>query len=139
LAQIGRPPAQIIEGPYSITSGLIDFYEHVVAMELLPRFASKLDALAGDPPVQASIADAIPLHAITAVEEGIAKSVLVASESPFQWSDEQTAIRASELRRALVEAAEKQRPVVIRCRGVDHPVLAMTLMDQPVRWVTVGG
>lgn len=135
LQKIGRPAFQQIHNASCVES-MVDEYEHQVGLKLLPVFGATLESLADDPPLQVRLPDRSP-HAITSIEDGIEGLVLVASESPFRWDDDAFAKRASDLRRALIGATEKQQRVVIRCDSVDQPALWLSVMDQPVRWVTI--
>jgi hypothetical protein len=138
LNNLGRRATNDIAGPNCIEI-MVGAYEQEVGTQLMPVLLKKALAIADDRPVDARIADPIGLHVITDIREETDRLVLIASDPAFQWSDDQVAIRASGLQRALASVAGNRKPVVIRCGGADHPAFSLTTTEQPVRWATVEG
>jgi hypothetical protein len=139
LKQIGRSAHHILSSFDCIKTDLIADYEEAVGTALAPSFVTKLDGI-DDIPVMGYIADAgSSMHVVTDITEETGRLVLVASESKFEWSDEASAIRAPRLRDDIARALKSGSRVLVRCRGVDHPVLAVAIQDQPVRWLRVEG
>lgn len=138
LKNIGRRATHHIPGPGCIET-MVEAYEQEVGVQLLPMFVDKAEAIADDRPLDARIADPDPLRVITDIQEEADRLVLIAAVSAFQWTDDQIAVRTSGLQRALASVTGRQKRVVIRCNGVDHPAFSLTVTDQPVRWATVEG